>query len=255
MPADPSSSATTEGFNPDDFAPLSRLEESNFWFRARNDLIVWLLRRYCPNLTSLLEIGCGTGYVLTGIAASFPQARLVGSEYFAEGLALAAGRCPSATFVQEDARSLEYNGTFDVVSAFDVIEHIDEDETVLANLCRSVRPGGTCLVSVPQHDWLWSHIDKIACHKRRYSKSELHNKMEAAGFEIVRSTSFTSLLLPFMLLSRKLPEGKDRQREFKLPALVNEVFYATLTLERAAISFGINFPIGGSRVVVARRPL
>jgi hypothetical protein len=83
-----------DGFHRDDFANLAAIEAEHFWFRARSELLLWALREYTPSFRSLLECGCGTGFVLSRIASSLPEARLVGTEAFVEGLAFARGRAP-----------------------------------------------------------------------------------------------------------------------------------------------------------------
>ncbi|MBY0264701.1 MAG: class I SAM-dependent methyltransferase, partial [Holosporales bacterium] len=244
------------GFKADYFEPLAALEAKNFWFCARNALIVWMLRTYAPFMSSFMEIGCGTGFVLKGIAQEFPKAHLVGSELFPEGLAFAASRLPKATFLQLDAREMPFFQEFDGIGAFDVLEHIEEDDLVLENVARALKPGGVFLISVPQHAWLWSAVDEYACHVRRYCAKDLHFKLYKAGFDIVRSTSFTSLLLPAMILSRRKATSKevtDPLKELRLLPLLNYLFTSILTLERFMIQLGLNLPIGGSRFVVAKK--
>ena len=99
------------------------------------------MQRHAPAFTDFLEIGCGTGYVLQGIAAAFPQARLCATEAQTEGLQFAAARVPRATFLQMDARRMPFDREFDAIGAFDVIEHIAEDEAVLTQAHRALRPG------------------------------------------------------------------------------------------------------------------
>ncbi len=244
------------GFKAAHFAELASLEAGNFWFNARNALITWALEKYFPRLDSLLEIGCGTGYVLTEVSRAFPRARLVGSEIFTAGLGFAATRVPTASLVQMDARSIPYVDEFDVVAAFDVIEHIAEDVAVLHNLYQAVKPGGGLLLTVPQHQWLWSAADDYACHERRYSDAELQGKLVGAGFEIVRSTSFVSLLLPAMLISRRRDSQKDDYdplAEFRIRPWLDSILGHILGLERLLIRVGVNFPMGGSRLIVARK--
>lgn len=244
------------GFKAEGFDDLAQLESGNFWFRARNELIVWALRRHFPSLSSFLEVGCGTGYVLKGVSNAFPSARLVGSEIFVNGLRYAAERLPNVTLVQMDARRMPYVADFDVAMAVDVIEHIPEDSDVLAQLHRAVKPGGGIIISVPQHAWLWSHADDYACHVRRYTARELHDKIEKAGFKVERSTSFVSLLLPLMLASRLAKQNAhnyDPRAEFEIPRSVNTVLEQVLRVERALIRTGLDFPVGGSRFVVARK--
>lgn len=84
------------GFKAAYFEELVRLETGHFWFRARNSLIIWALKKYSPEFESFFEIGCGTGYVLSGIAHAFPRARLQGAELFTAGLAFAAARQPAS---------------------------------------------------------------------------------------------------------------------------------------------------------------
>jgi SAM-dependent methyltransferase len=244
------------GFKPEYFTDLAALEAGNFWFRARNALIVWALKKYFPRLGSFLEIGCGTGFVLAGVGAAFPGAALHGSEVFSAGLGFAARRVQRAVFMQMDGRSIPYEEEFDVLGAFDVIEHIVEDEVVLAQMRRALKPGGGLLLTVPQHPWLWSNADEYACHVRRYTARELHSKVEGAGFEILRSTSFVSLLLPAMLVSRRRAARSaafDPVDEFRLGRGANHVLEAVLGVERMLIRAGISLPAGGSRLLVARR--
>ncbi|MGO4153370.1 class I SAM-dependent methyltransferase [Cupriavidus sp. YAF13] len=246
------------GFKAEYFGTLVRLEEGNFWFQSRNKLIEWALKKYFSGLESFLEVGCGTGFVLSSVSRAFPEAHLVGSEIFADGLALAASRLKTADFVQMDARRVPYVDEFDVVAAFDVIEHIEEDETVLENLHRAIKPGGGLLITVPQHSWLWSAADSYACHVRRYSAQDLHEKLGRAGFDIVRSTSFTSLLLPAMLISRRRAgsgEEFNPLAEFEINPVLNRLLKVVLDIERYLTRLGVNFAIGGSRLVVAKKKM
>ena len=245
------------GFKPHYFETLFNLEETNFWFRARNRLIIWALKKYLSNVHSFLEIGCGNGYVLSGLSKAFPKTTLQGAEIFTEGLGFAAKRLPLANFMQMDARNIPYYYEFEAIGAFDVIEHIEEDEVVLKQIHTALKSEGIVLISVPQHEWLWSHFDEHACHVRRYTQEDLENKIEAAGFEILRSTSFVTTLLPAMMVSRTLqkkPSAKfDATAELKLPKIINTLFYCIMLFDICLIKIGINLPVGGSRLVVARK--
>lgn len=245
------------GYQPEAYAELAVLEAGNFWFRARNRLIVWVLRRHFPQLRRYLEIGCGTGFVLAGVADAFPQARLTGSEVFSAGLPYAAGRVEKAELLQMDARRIPYVDEFDVIGAFDVLEHIDEDEAVLGEMSRALRPGGGIIITVPQHPWLWSRQDEYACHVRRYRSGELREKVQRAGFRVEMQTSFVSLLLPAMLASRfaqrSAPADSGAMAELRLPRPLNLAFSAVMSLERWLIRAGVRFPAGGSLLLVAAK--
>lgn len=247
-----------EGFRPEYFAELATLEAGNFWFRSRNALIVRALRRHVPNLQSFLEIGCGTGFVLSGVAAAFPEAALAGSEIFSAGLPHAAKRVPKAEFMQMDARSIPFQSQYDAVGAFDVLEHIAEDEKVLAQIHRTIKPGGTIVLTVPQHPWLWSRQDEMACHVRRYTAGDLRRKVEQAGFTILQETSFVSLLLPIMWLSRRFgrrtqDQALDPLAELKIGELANRLLRTVMDIEQFTLNCGIRFPAGGSRLLLARK--
>ena len=245
------------GFKSEYFAELARLEAANFWFRARNELILWALRTYKPNAHTFLEVGCGTGFVLSGIANAYPEIALSGSEIFLAGLSHAAKRVPSAHLMQMDARHVPFVDEFDAIGAFDVLEHIEEDEAVLAQLHRAMKPGGVLLLTVPQHPRLWSASDEYACHVRRYTRLEIEAKIVASGFELLRSSSFVTSLLPAMILSRGLQKLKTEAfnpaGELKINAALNQIFYSLMMLEFAGIRLGMNYPVGGSRLIVARR--
>lgn len=245
----------SEGFDPSAFAELASLEEGNFWFVARNRLILWSLCRFFPEARSLLEIGCGTGFVLAGIASKCPELRLAGSEIHTAALNFAADRLPGTQLMQMDARCIPFTDEFDVIGAFDVLEHIPEDEKVLGEMYRALRPGGGIIITVPQHRFLWSQADVFAHHVRRYTATELTSKVTDVGFRILRLTSFVSLLLPMMAVSRlgKRQEGSALD-ELRMPSLVNMVLGKVMDIERALIKLGLDLPLGGSLLFVAKKP-
>lgn len=233
------------------FDEIHLLEDSSFWFRARNDLILWAMATYFPQAGQFLETGCGTGYVLKGLRCAFPDLALWGSELSSRGLTIAAKRVEGVHFLQMDARDVPFTDAFDVVGMFDVLEHIPEDGQVLGQIARALRPGGGLLITVPQHPWLWSEVDQFARHVRRYRKADLISLLRASGFDVVRSTSFVSLLLPALALSRLANRAADP--ELRMGPVRNFLLGLPMTLERWAIRAGISFPAGGSLLVIARK--
>ena len=106
--------------------------------------------------------------------------------------------------------------------------------------------------------FLWSKYDVVGCHFRRYSATEIESKLKAAGFSVLVSTSFNSLLLPLMMLSRAMKKGDsagqvDVLEELRLPSTVNTILSAILRIEFLLIRLGVRFPVGGSRIIVAQK--
>ncbi len=241
---------------------LDAAQERSFWFRGRNKLILSLVHRHLPDLAeksdaTALEIGCGTGFVLSALAREYPNVSFIGSEAQTVALTHAARRVPdNVSLIQLDGRKIPFKNEFDLIGAFDVIEHIEEDRAVLAQMHEATRPGGALIITVPQHPALWSHADVVGHHKRRYRRGELEGKIADAGFQLLHSSSFVSILLPVMYLSRVFgSSGRATNAELDLPAFIDRVFEGTVALERWAISRGVRLPLGGSVVVVARKPV
>ncbi|TWD81979.1 2-polyprenyl-3-methyl-5-hydroxy-6-metoxy-1,4-benzoquinol methylase [Kribbella amoyensis] len=250
------SGQTSGGYDPEKFERLFALDAGSFWFRARSDLIGWALDRNFPAARSFLELGCGNGYVIDRVRRDHPDWRLVGTELFEEGLANARIRMPEGVELRQlDATENPYDAEFDVAGAFDVIEHIEDAPAVLAGMFASVRPGGGVLITVPQHKWLWSKADVAAHHVKRYTRRELIGELQDAGFEVLRVTSFVSLLLPAMMASRLVKrDAADVEGELDMAAPLNTACYQVMRAEGALIRAGLNLPAGGSLLAVARRP-
>lgn len=251
------------GFDPDDFAFLAGVEQTNFWFVARRELICQLARIYAPGARSYIEIGCGSGNVIAAIARQERLDRIVGTELHTIGLAQARAFMPAGVqLVQADARRIPFRSAFTLAGAFDVLEHIEEDEAVLREVHNALQPGGVFIATVPQHPFLWSAPDVAAYHVRRYGRNELQDKLIRAGFRIIFATSYTVSLFPLMLLSRTLARRREEdverarqtaRREFNVSPILNRFLTCTLRLENALSARGVRWPFGGSRVVVARK--
>lgn len=242
------------GFNVDHYARLAKIEDGHFWFRARNELIVNCIRKAFPHASAMLEIGCGTGFVLQAIHRAFPEMQVSGSEIHTEGLAIAMRRLPQATLLQMDARNIPFDREYDLIGAFDVIEHIAEDEVVLGQIHSALKPGAGAIFTVPQHPWLWSAHDEAAHHVRRYRRLELDQKLRLAGFQVILSTSFVSLLLPLLAASRMRGSRRKSEAdsvEFSPSPALNDILYRVLALENQLIRLGARLPFGGTRLVAA----
>ena len=253
----PALAQANDGFEVASFELLARLEQSSFWFRSRNRLVLQLLGRYFPTAKRLLEIGCGTGFVLSGLREARPELELTGSDIHEAGLTVAAKRLPGVALYQIDCRRLPFDSHFDVICALDVLEHIDEDEVAVAVMFRAIRPGGGAIISVPQHPRLWSAGDDFAHHKRRYRRRELQAKLRGAGFHIELMTSLVFFLLPAMAVARARQRDLktyDPVTDYRTPRSIDRAFEGVLEAERWLIGRGVSLPAGGSLFAVATKP-
>jgi hypothetical protein len=155
---------------------------------------------------------------------------------------------PLYIMLQMDARDIAYTEEFDLIGAFDVVEHIEEDKRVLI-------PGDGAVFTVPQHPWLWSEHAERACHKRRYQRHELSDKLQRADIRIIFSNSSVSFLPLLLAVPRRHRHGPSHTlnagAEFNLPAPANAFLYPVLGLDKSLITQSANLPASGTRLVAA----
>jgi SAM-dependent methyltransferase len=254
-------------YDPDYFEPLASAEERHFWFRSRNRLISSLLKKIkqeFPEPSHLLEIGCGTGNVLRAITDVFRDRSMIGMDLFHNGLVYAKKKL-SCPLVQGDLHQAPFSQQFGLIGLFDVLEHMQDDARVLDEINKMLKTGGYIILTVPAFSALWSYFDVAGHHVRRYQQDDLNRNLETAGFEVVQSSYFMSLLFPIVWVRRKLAggnalNGNDQDsvfntavEELKIVPLLNEILEWILGLETFFISRGFQFPFGTSLIAIAKK--
>lgn len=245
------------------FALTQANAERSFWVRSRNRMFKWLVSRNLAGRrkTRLLEIGCGTGDFVQRLVGD-DRLEITGSEIYLRGLVYAKRNLPQVDFVQFDVTQGTIGEHFDIITAFDVLEHIEDDQAAMANIHQMLTAGGVAIISVPQHMFLWGPLDEIVKHKRRYSRAEMVRKLGENGFEVTRATSFVFTLFPLMLIARLLdrkadvasvPDDVALESRVTFPAFVNRLFDLIMRLDEGLIRFGLSLPWGGTLIVVARK--
>lgn len=161
---------------------------------------------------------------------------------------------------QSAADSLPFdNDTFELVTALDVIEHIDDDLGALREIRRVLRPGGRLLLTVPAYRFLWGRQDEINLHKRRYVALEVRKRLQSAGFDVQRLTYMNTLLFPAIaairLIRHVLPAPAEPPSDFAFPAPrpLNVLLSAVFGAERYVLS-RFDIPFGVSILALAQRP-
>jgi 2-polyprenyl-3-methyl-5-hydroxy-6-metoxy-1,4-benzoquinol methylase len=196
-----------DGYPEDVHALLAEVEPRHFWFRERNRLIVSTLREVFGDLNgrAVLDIGCGTGFVLSALEAAGCSGW--GLDMNQAGLRYARRRL-SGPLVCEDAARVPFVEQFPIVLLCDVIEHVQDDLGVLRQARNALRSDGAIVVTVPAHRWLWTPVDDASGHRRRYSRQMLVQALADAGFETVVARYFNALLLPIQIMQRRLLGGR-----------------------------------------------
>ena len=236
--------------------------ESSFWVRSRNRLFKSIVQDHLVAIgkTKFLEIGCGIGGFIQQIVEN-ENLEITGSEIYLKGLLYAKKNLPNVDFIQFDVTQGVVGEEFDIIAAFDVIEHIENDVAAISNIYKMLRRGGSLIVTVPQHMFLWSKLDEIVKHKRRYSRREMVTKLQKNGFDISYCTSFLFVLFPLMLISRMFDKRRDQsqsdevalEKRVKFSNALNWIFDRLMRIDETLIRLGISLPFGGTLVVVARK--
>lgn len=231
------------------------LEETYWWFLGRRAIVASVLRQFLGGRQAarrILDIGCGTGGMLR-ILHDFGEAIGVDSTQYAIARAKQKTGCRVEEGQLPDGIPFS-PGSFDVVTAFDVIEHIDDDIRALKSIWSLLAQEGLFVCTVPAMPFLWSIHDDLNQHKRRYTKRELYRKIEAAGFKVMKISYYNFLLFPLVLgvrLTGKLFRRKGS--DFTVAVVgMNDILRIILSTERLLINF-LPFPIGVSLLAVARK--
>ncbi|MBG0813545.1 bifunctional 2-polyprenyl-6-hydroxyphenol methylase/3-demethylubiquinol 3-O-methyltransferase UbiG [Planomonospora sp. ID82291] len=208
-----------------DIQLTAAVEERHWWYRERRAVLARQLRRI-GRPGRALDLGAAGGGN-TGVLVERGWDALA-VDYSEAGVEIARARGLNA--VRADARDLPIGSrTCDLVVAFDVLEHIDEDHLAACEIARVLRPGGTALISVPCDMALWSAHDEASGHFRRYGRRDLTGLIEKAGLAVDDLRSWNVLLRPVVALRRRTSTGGD---VVDSPALVNAALTAVIRAER-----------------------
>ncbi|MDF1563006.1 MAG: class I SAM-dependent methyltransferase [Deltaproteobacteria bacterium] len=222
-----------------------------FWFRAKRDLIASLFRRHTPARDlSILNVGAGVGEDLEVIRR---HGRVQILDASPEAVALVPEALVEAKQVGDVCALPFADATFDVVTAFDLLEHVEDDHVALAEIRRVLRPGGALLLTVPAHAFLYGAHDRALGHHRRYSRATLQRLL--SGLELERLGYWTCTLFLPLAAHRWLDRGRDRSSlsYFELDPRLDRLFYRLMALEMTLLRWGAPLPMGTSLFAVARR--
>ena len=216
------------------YQQMAELDDRHWWYRARRRIIADLIRReaHLPPDAEILEIGCGTGHNLAMLSGF---GHVEGLELDDEARAISEKRLGRAVMSSPLPELGEVpDRHYDLIGAFDVIEHIDDDRAALASIATKLKPGACFIMTVPAHQWMWSAHDTVNHHKRRYSRSGLKALIEASPMNLEKLGYFNSLLFPLAVAERAASKLRGKEdADVKLPpAPLNTALEKVFAAER-----------------------
>ena len=234
---------------------MFRVEQSHWWYIGRRKILASFVEDICRRVTDrrprILDVGCGTGANLL-MLSEYGDAE--GVDISEDALAFCRERGLEKVRLGAGEKLPYADGTFDLVTALDVVEHMDDDLAGLREMRRVLRPGGRVLLFVPTFMFLWGVQDDVSNHRRRYRMPELKRVLEKAGFEIERTTYANITFFLPILLMRKLMRVTGitaaSENNINVPAL-NGVLGSVLGAESFVLRY-MNIPFGVSGLCVAR---
>ena len=232
-------------------------ERENFywWHIGRRAILNSILKRYLrSNNNSILDVGCGGGGNIlflkkfgsvAGIDPSVDAINFCNNKGFKDLIIGTAGEIPYP------------NEFFDLATAFDILEHLEDDSVALREMKRIIKPGGLIMVTIPALPFLWSPHDDYLGHKRRYRKRELKEKFRAFGLDVLESSYFIIPTVPVIILRRfleKVFQSNNQPHSFDitLPKWLNAIMIGWLKIERLCLKIS-PIPIGSSLYVIAKK--
>ena len=235
---------------------MFRIEQSHWWYTGRRKILANFVEEICRRVTDrrprILDVGCGTGANLL-MLSDYGDAE--GVDISKDALAFCRERGLDKVKLGAGEELPYEDGTFDLVTAFDVVEHMDDDLAGLREMRRVLRPGGRVLLFVPTFMFLWGLQDDVSNHRRRYRLPELRRVLEQAGFEIERSTYANITFFLPILFVRKLMRltgvKAETENNINVSAL-NGVLGSMLGAESVVLKY-MDIPFGVSGLCVARK--
>ncbi|MET0931836.1 MAG: class I SAM-dependent methyltransferase [Aeromicrobium sp.] len=228
-----------------------------WWYRARTSLLETILADRVGQPQRVLDVGSADGPSVGWLQQH--DGLHVTLDIDPRGLT-AGGVCGSALILPFA------DGSFDIVGAFDVIEHCDPESTALSELARVLAPGGTMMISVPAYTWAWSSFDDINGHHRRYTRRRAVKAVKASGLRIDRATYAFAAVFPFFAMQRLATRLVEtvRRKDQATPADVVDLpsvspglssFLLRLCRLDSRVLRRTNLPFGSSVVLAASKPL
>lgn len=246
-----------DDFNVKGLTALYNSENRHFWFEYRKHFIYQKMSKLISHDKRIIEIGAGTGGVARYLINKGYRNFSIGELHF-QGLKYAQSYGINDCY-QFDLLKSPFDRDFEAVCMFDVLEHLEDPLIALKNVYRMLEFDGYVILTLPAHQWLWSREDKVAGHKKRYTKGVIENELEISGFEVISNEYFFKFISPLLFLRRmfnpdsELPiSDKEYKNEIKINRVVNSILSLLCKVENRLNCILPNC-FGGSLLVIARK--
>jgi SAM-dependent methyltransferase len=238
----------------DEYARMVAVEDRMWWFAALHAEM--LLALGTAPQGPVLDAGCGTGGFLRRLRGARAGTEAIGVDVMPVAAQLARTRAGVPVCVGSVTALPFAANRFAAVVSADVLSHQLVDEpTALAEIFRTMAPGGTVVVNLPAFQWLYSAHDRAVHTRRRYTRAEVAGLLAGAGFRVSRVKYWNTLLFPLMVIQRKiLARGAAHSDVHPFPTPIEACFRTVTWIERGLARLGISFPFGGSVLAVGTKP-
>jgi len=227
------------------------LEKDFFWFKARRELVLELLKQRINRPASLLDVGCGTGQTLLE-AKQIQGLSCEGFDISLEAVQFTKRR--GIEVQQHDLLTAKFDKEFDFVFCLDVLEHVDEKQGI-QQLNRFLKKDGLLFLMVPAFGFLYSNHDQGTGHKKRYEKKDVIGLLKNNGFSIKKCSYWNaSLFTPVAIIRLLNKNNNHKENDVRpIPSLLNRFFYRLLKIENRLFLKNVFFPFGLSIIVIAKK--
>lgn len=232
----------------------------HWWFRGKREIVLGLAEPVLSTAGKIksIDFGCGCGMMLRELAR---YGEVAGADFSPLALEYCKEKNGDVGGLYQIDLSVPVEPweTYDFGVALDILEHIEDDLLAAQNLYHFIRPGGTCIITVPACQWLWSAHDKNCMHKRRYHKAMLRELLVKAGFQVEYISYYNTLLFPPAALVRliskllRLDQASSLENKFR-DSFLNQALYRIFHMEKGWICKGRTFPIGLSLIAKVKKP-